>query len=72
MKTFNQLNPSIYVEVVENDLEIPTGKGFAFAILDYSQEHDLIWVVFLDDNRECWSVPNRFIRIDKNLTLLRT
>lgn len=71
MQTFNQLNPTIYVEVVENPMGIPTGKGFAFAVIDYSQEHDLLWVVFLDENKECWCVPNRYTRIDKNASLIR-
>jgi hypothetical protein len=41
-----QLNPTL-------PLETPRGKGFAHFVIDYSQEHDLLWVVFLDDSGEC-------------------
>ena len=27
-------------------LETPKGKGFAHFVIDYSQEHNLLWVVF--------------------------
>jgi hypothetical protein len=50
-----QLNPAI-------PLETPRGKGFAHFIIDYSQEHDLIWVVF---------IGNPEIRLQKNMTFGR-
>jgi hypothetical protein len=59
-----QLNPQIPVIT-------PRGKGWAHLVIDYSQEHDLIWVVFLDDTKECWSFGNREIKIVENITLNR-
>lgn len=59
-----QLNPSIPVET-------PKGNGQATLLIDYSPEHDLYWVVFLDESRECWTFSNRDIRAQPNLTLNR-
>jgi hypothetical protein len=59
-----QLNPPI-------PLITPKGKGFAHLVIDYSQEHDLIWVVFLDDSGECWSYSNKEVKIVYNETLRR-
>lgn len=60
-----QLNPPI-------PLTTPKGKGYAHFLIDYSQEHDLLWVVFLDDSGECWTMPNKDIRLQKNVSLGRT
>lgn len=59
-----QLNPTI-------PLETPKGKGFAHFLIDYSQEHNLLWVVFLDENGECWTFQNSEIRIQSNLSIGR-
>lgn len=59
-----QLNPSIPVET-------PKGKGQAAFLIDYSPEHDLYWVVFLDESRECWTLNNKDIRLQQNITLGR-
>jgi hypothetical protein len=59
-----QLNPTI-------PLTTPKGKGFAYLVIDYSQEHDLMWVVFLDENGECWTFKNSEVRIVDNLSLGR-
>jgi hypothetical protein len=50
----------------------PRGKGYAHVLIDYSQEHDLLWVVFIDETRECWTYRNQDIRIQGNITLGRT
>jgi hypothetical protein len=63
-KMILQLNPPI-------PLITPKGEGWAHLLIDYSQEHDLIWVVFVDTTGECWSFENKEIRINKNLTLGR-
>ena len=47
-----QLNPPI-------PLVTPKGKGFAHLVVDYGQEHDLIWTVFIDETGECWSFRNQ-------------
>lgn len=61
---FTQLNPMIPVDT-------PRGSGYAIGVIDYSQEHDLLWVVFLDESRECWTFSNPEIRAPKNITLGR-
>ena len=47
------------------------GKGRAFFLIDYGQDSDLIWVVFMDDTGECWSIPNPEIRLRENWTMGR-
>ncbi len=47
------------------------GKGWAHLVIDYSQEHDLLWVVFLDASGECWTFKNADIRMVENLTMGR-
>jgi hypothetical protein len=59
-----QLNPPI-------PLKTPKGKGWAYFLIDRSQEHNLEWVVFLDDNGECWTFSNTEIRIQNNFTMKR-
>lgn len=59
-----QLNPQIPVLT-------PKGKGWAFFLMDRSQEHDLEWIVFLDNTGECWIFNNKDIRIQKNYTFNR-
>lgn len=50
-----QLNPQI-------PLLTEKGPGQAVAIIDYSEEHDLMWVVILDENGEIWTLPNSKVR----------
>ena len=52
-------------------LETPKGRGWGHLLIDYSQEHDLLWVVFLNENGECWTFPNADIRMVSNLSLGR-
>lgn len=59
-----QLDPPI-------PLETPRGKGYAHLLIDYSQEHNLIWVVFIDETGECWNFENKEIRLQPNLTFRR-
>lgn len=60
-----QLNPPLPVEVKD------FGKGFAYILIDYSQEHDLYWVVFFDESRVCVVVSNKDIRIQNNYSMGR-
>ncbi len=62
---FTQLNPTIPV-VVDGK-----GAGYAFGVIDYSQEHDLIWVVALDAGGEIWVVKNPMVRVQPNWTMGR-
>jgi len=40
-------------------------------MIDYSQEHDLLWIVFLNQNGECWTFPNAEVRMVSNFSLGR-
>lgn len=63
--SITQLNPPI-------PLETPKGQGLAHFLIDYSIEHDLYWVVFINETGESWTFSNPEIRIQKNITLGRT
>ena len=69
---FSELKVYLPVEIVENPLKIPVGKGFAIGIEDYGPEWHAIWVVILNSSREIWWVPNPFVRAQDNLTVGRT
>lgn len=62
---FHQLNPPIPVTVLDR------GAGFAIAVIDYGQEHNLIWVTALNDSGEIWCAPNPKVRMCKNWTMGR-
>jgi len=59
-----QLNPPL-------PLHTPKGPGWAHFVIDYGPEADLMWVVFLDDDGACWTVPNPEIRMAWNWSLGR-
>lgn len=61
-----QLNPTIPIIVTSKD----NAKGMALGWVDYSENHNLIWIVALDNN-EIWCVPNPEIRMQNNWTLGR-
>jgi hypothetical protein len=65
MATFTQLDPCIPV-IVEDK-----GTGFAFAAIDYGQEHALIWVTAIDETGEIWCAPNPKVRVQGNWTMGR-
>lgn len=60
-----QLNPALPVDVVGR------GKGYAIAVIDYGQEHHLLWVVAMDDSREIWTIANPDVRMRDNWTMGR-
>jgi hypothetical protein len=49
----------------------PKGEGLAHFMLDYGIEQNLMFVVFLDENGECWTFDTRNVRMAKNITLGR-
>lgn len=59
-----QLNPPI-------PLDTPKGSGFALFMIDYSQEHNLLFVVAIDETREIWTFSNHLVRMQKNITIGR-
>ncbi len=60
-----QLNPPVPIET-------PKGSAQAMFLIDYSIEHNLMWVCFIDETGECWTFQNPEIRACKNITLGRT
>ena len=62
---FQQLDPTLPVHVLGK------GKGSAFAVIDYGQEHNLIWVTALDETGEIWCAPNPLVRLQANWTMGR-
>jgi hypothetical protein len=62
---FTQLNPPIPLHVLGK------GNGHAIGMIDYGQEHNLIWVTALDTSGEIWCAPNPEVRMLKNWTMGR-
>lgn len=60
-----QLNPILPVHILEK------GDGLAIAMIDYSQEHDLLFVVAITETGEILTVDNNQVRMLKNITMER-
>jgi hypothetical protein len=60
-----QLNPTIPIVRVSDSM-----KGYAFLVIDYSQEHDLLFTCAMD-NGEIWTLSNKDIKIQNNISLNR-
>ena len=61
-----QLTPSIPVYC--DDL----GKGQAIALIDYSEESYLYFVVALENGGDIWVLDNRHVKLQKNISIGRT
>lgn len=59
-----QLNPPL-------PLETSKGAGWAHFVIDYGPESALLWVVFMDADGACWTVPNPEVRMSHNWTMGR-
>jgi hypothetical protein len=59
-----QLNPPLALDTVK-------GPGLAHFVIDYGPEADLMWVVFMDKDGACWTVPNPEIRLQLNWSMGR-
>jgi hypothetical protein len=59
-----QLNPPL-------PMHTPKGDGLAHFVIDYGPEADLLWVVFMDADGACWSVPNPEVRLQFNWSMGR-
>lgn len=57
-----QLNPPLPVDT-------PRGPAYAHLVIDYSQEHYVLYVCFLQETGECWVLPNRDVKLQQNLTM---
>ncbi len=45
-------------------------EGYAFLVIDYSQEHNLLFTCAMD-NGEIWTLNNKEIRFCKNISMDR-
>lgn len=59
-----QLNPPL-------PLDTSRGPGLAHFLIDYGPETHLMWVVFMDRDGACWTVPNPEVRMQPNWSLQR-
>ncbi|WP_376099505.1 hypothetical protein ACE7GA_11540 [Roseomonas sp. CCTCC AB2023176] len=59
-----QLDPPLPMDTVR-------GAGLAHFLIDYGPETHLMWVVFLDADGACWTVPNPEVRMQPNWSLQR-
>ena len=60
-----QLDPMIPIYRLSDGL-----KGYACLVIDYSQEHNLLFTCAMDDG-EVWTLSNKEIRFQKNISLDR-
>lgn len=60
-----QLDPPIPLHVLGK------GDGYALAVIDYGQEHNLLWVTAIDETGEIWCAPNPQVRMQKNWSMGR-
>ncbi len=61
-----QLDPPIPLHVLGK------GDGYALAVIDYGQEHNLLWVTAIDETGEIWCAPNPQVRMQKNWSMGRS
>lgn len=57
-----QLSPTI-------PFDTPRGPASAHFLLDYGEEHHLLWVCFVDATGECWTWRNPEIKLRPNPTM---
>lgn len=62
--SFTQLNPQI-------PLMTEKGPAQCIAVIDYSEEFDLLWVCILDETGEIWTFENSKVRGFANFTIGR-
>ena len=63
--SFTQLDPPLPIHVIGK------GAGYALAVIDYGQEHNLIWVTGLSESGEIWCAPNPLVRLQANWSMGR-
>ena len=62
---FTRLEPPLPVFIIDK------GSGYAFGMIDYGPEHNLMWVTALDKGGEIWCAPNPQVRVQENWSLGR-
>lgn len=59
-----QLNPMI-------PFDTPKGPGWAFLLIDYSQDHDTLYKIAITETREVWDFRQSEVRAVENITMGR-
>jgi|GEM_PF-571920 len=59
-----QLNPPL-------PMQTSKGPGLAHFVIDYGPEAHLLWVVFMNADGVCWTIPNPEIRLEMNWSMQR-
>lgn len=60
----------MYTELRQSlPMSTPKGDGYAVAVIDYGQEHDLLWVVVIHEDGKIWTVPNPEVRVTPNYSM---
>ena len=59
-----QLNPTL-------PMLTPKGPALAHFLIDYGEEHHLMWVCIQDDSGEIWTWPNTQVRSQTNPSFSR-
>ena len=62
---FTQLDPPIPLHVLGR------GDGYALGVIDYGQEHNLLWVTAITSTGEIWCAPNPEVRMQSNWSMGR-
>lgn len=52
-------------------LVTPKGPGYAWFMIDYGAEHNLMWTVAINATGEIWTFSNPEVRAQKNITMGR-
>lgn len=47
----------------------PKGRAWAWFVIDYGTEHNLLWVCIVCSTGECWTFDNRLVRAEPNFTM---
>ena len=63
---FTQLDPPIPLHVLGK------GDGFALGVIDYGQEHNLLWVTAISETGEIWCASNPEVRMQANWSMGHT
>ena len=63
--SFQQLDLPLPVHVLDR------GAGYAFAVIDYGQDHHLICFTARNETGEIWCAPNPRVRLQANWTMGR-
>ena len=62
LPVIERLDPPLY-------LETPKGDALAYFMVWMSHDHDILWVCFIEETRQCWTFRNPEVRLCWNYTM---